>query len=149
MPQATTCLRRKTLEGNQTPQLGHTAHGPLCTPAWAPWLFWCFSRFFSLVGCLAKLLLDRRPVHAMCVGRHVWIRYAMCREAPSPPCPGEKGHHAPSSFSCMFKRILTNLVQSDCSMKPHERWTGIVLQVGSSSGANQHRPIDGHGTPPV
>lgn len=89
------------------------------------------------------------PSHPLCVGRHVWIRRAMWGEAPSLPCRREKGHHAPRPFSCMFKHVLTNLVQSDCSMKPNVMWTGIALQIRCSSGVNQHHPIGGHGPPPV
>lgn len=135
------------MEGDQTPQLGHAAHGPPCTPEWTLWPFWYFSRFSSHVVCLAKLLLNQRPAHAitpLCVGKHVWIRCATWREAPSPPCPREKGHHALSPFSCMFKCILTDLVQSDCGMKSNV--PGIELQIRSSGDVNQHHPTDGHGT---
>lgn len=84
------------------------------------------------------------PSYPLCVGKHVWIRCATWREALSPPFPREKGHHALSPFSCMFKSVLTNLVQSDCSMKSNV--PGIVLQIRSSCDVNQHHPIDGYGT---
>jgi len=104
-----------------------------------------FQQIFLTHGlpCKTCIGLKTMPSHPLCMGRHIWIRCAMQREALSPPCPGKKGHHVPSPFSCTFKSILTTLVQSDRSMKPNVRWTGIVLQIGCSSGANQHHPLTG------
>lgn len=109
------------MEGNQTPQLGCLAHGLQdgpCGPSGVSADFPHSEAALQNSSWTEDLFMPSQP---LCVGRQVWIGHAMWREAPSPPCPGEKGHHAPSPFSCMFKHILTNLLQSDHGMKPNVR----------------------------
>lgn len=100
------------MEGDQAPGLRHTVRGALSSRM-GPVVF-------RQILLTANLVLDPRHIHA--------ITPSLCGQTcPDQTCHveqgcesslprGKKGHPVLGLFSCMFKCILSNLVQSDCGM---------------------------------